>query len=291
MKRLIVTAVLVIVSIISIFVLAPKFSKPETYSNTISTLNEKQTKVLEMTGAAAAASLALGAVPGDATTPIANKVIDMAGYFIIILSVVILEKYMLTIAGYLVFTWLLPIICLLFILYLFMENTVIRNLAVKLAIMAAALFLLVPSSVRVSAIIEKTNEASIESTLENVKEIRKKAEETTESTQAELSTEQMEEEASSPFGLISDLKEGIDDMVEDTKKRIDETASAVTELSEELIKEAQDTLNDFVEVVVILLVTNCGIPILTLLVFVWILKAVMGVDLDKLLNRNMEVKL
>ena len=85
-KKVIISVLLIIGILVSIFVISPRMSKPETYQATIQKLNEKQTTVLEMTAAASGASLALGAVPGDATTPIANKVIDMAGYFVIILS-------------------------------------------------------------------------------------------------------------------------------------------------------------------------------------------------------------
>ena len=38
-------------------------------------------------------------------------------------------------------------------------------------------------------------------------------------------------------------------------------------------------MNDFVEIVVIMLVTTCGIPILTLVFMVWIVKTLLGLDL------------
>ncbi len=285
LRRGITALTLLLVIVLSIFVVAPVASKPETYKETIRMLNEKQTTVLEMTAAASAASLALGAVPGDATTPIANKVIDMAGYFIAILTVIVLEKYMLTIAGYLTFTWLIPIGCTLLILYLFINIRVLRHLAVKVLALGAAIVLLVPVSVRLTNVIEKTNEVSINTSMENVKKIE---EETTEdiwkSSEEEkpiIDQEALEEEDKGLLDYLSDMREGVNDLMEDTKESLNEAASAATQLSEEIVEKAKDTINDFIEVVVVMLVTTCGIPILTVLLFVWIIKAFLGLDFNR----------
>lgn len=285
MKDAIKIAVFVAAALVSVFVVAPKATKPETYKYTIQKLNEKQTNVLEMTAAASTASLALGAIPGDATTPIANKIIDMAGYFIIILSVIILEKYMLTIAGYLTFTWLIPIACGLFVVNTFLKNSILRQLALKILAFGISIVLIVPLSVQIGSFIEKTNEESINSTMESVKEIQKEAEATT-GEKAEVSTEAIQEENEGVLDYFYKMKNGIDDLVDDAKEKIEETTSSVAQLSEEAIKKAQDTMNDFVEVVVIMLVTTCGIPMLTLFLLVWIMKTLLGVDLDKLLPQR-----
>ena len=277
MKRVIISGVLIVAIILSVFVISPRMSKPETYQTTIKKLNEKQTTVLEMTAAASGASLALGAVPGDATTPIANKVIDMAGYFVIILSVIILEKYFLTIGGYLAFTWILPIAMGLFIISLYWKKGIFHHLAIKLLLLGVAIITIVPLSVKVTEIVEKTNEASINSTMENFKEIQKEVEETTEVETPDLSTE--EKESTGPLDFISGMKEKMDDVVEDTRQKLEETANSITQLSQEAIQKAKDVMNDFVEIVVIMLVTTCGIPILTLVFMVWIVKTLLGLDL------------
>ena len=277
MKRVIISGVLIVAILISIFVISPRMSKPETYQTTIRKLNEKQTTVLEMTAAASGASLALGAVPGDATTPIANKVIDMAGYFVIILSVIILEKYFLTIGGYLAFTWILPIAMGLFIISLYWRKGILHHLAIKLLLLGVAIITIVPLSVKVTEIVEKTNEVSINTTMENFKEIQKEVEETTEVETPDLSTE--EKESTGPLDFISGMKEKMDNVVEDTKQKLEDTANSITQLSKEAIQKDKDVMNDFVEIVVIMLVTTCGIPILTLVLMVWIIKTLLGLDL------------
>lgn len=282
-------SILVIIAVVSIFVVAPVAKKPETYKYTIKTLDKKQANVLELTAAASAASVALAAVPGDATTPIADKIIDMAGYFIIILSVIILEKYFLTIAGYLTFTWLIPIACGFFILNVFLANSVIRQLALKVLALGISIVLLVPISVKVSDVIEQSNEVSINTTMENVKEIQKEAEEST-GEQAEDSTESVKkkgkDKSKGMWDYLFDMKSEIEDLVNNTKDKIEDTTSAVVQLSEEVIKKAQDIMKDFVEIVVIMLVTTCGVPILTLMLLVWIVKTILAIDFDKLIEKS-----
>ncbi len=76
-------------------------------------MNELQKKALELTGTATALATGAAAIPGDATTPIANKLADVAGYMVIVYAVIIIEKYLLTITGYIAFKILFPIGCIL----------------------------------------------------------------------------------------------------------------------------------------------------------------------------------
>lgn len=279
--RIVIGILLAIFIPVSIFLISPKLSKPETYKSTIQKLDEKRTTVLEMTGAASAASLALAAVPGDATTPIADKIMDMAGYFIIILSVLILEKYILTLAGYLTFTWLIPIACGLFIINLFAARRGITHLAIKILFLGLSFVLIVPVSVRLTEVIEKANKDSISTSMDEIKEIRKEAEGTVDEAESDLK-EETETESSNPLDTIRNVKEKFDQLKEDTKNTFQDAADSVGMLSEQALKKAQETVDDFVEVVVIMLVTSCGIPIVTLFVFVFVIKSFLSVDLSKL---------
>lgn len=284
------SAVFVVIALLSIFLVAPKASNPETYRSTIQKLNKKQQTVLEMTGTASATSLAIAAIPGDATTPIANKIIDLVGYFIIILCVIVMEKFFLTIAGYLTFTWLIPIALGLFVLNEFLLNSVIRQLAVKILAFGVCIVLLVPLSVRLSDFIEKSNDVS--SKLESIQKIEKEVEESTKTNDAGQTGQSKQEKDKKDkkqndkniFDYITDMKSGIDELVDDTREKIEETGSSFVQLSEEAIKEARETMNEMVEVIVIMLVSTCGIPILTVCMLWWLVKLFLGIDVDKLLG-------
>lgn len=280
--KLFAVILLLCISLISIKLIAPKASQPESYQATILTLEDKKSSVLEMTGIASAASLALGAVPGDATTPIANKIIDMAGYFIVILCVIVLEKYMLTIAGYLSFTWLIPIACLLFAISLFFMRKAFSQIAIKILAIAIILITIVPISVKLTHIIEETNDVSINMTLERLKDIQKKAEESTQEAGMETPSLEIEESEDNLVFDLTQIPSRIQKLVEETKESISEKVDSISQLSQELIEQAQDTMNDFVEIVVIMLVTTCAIPILTVLFLSWILKAILGMNFEGL---------
>lgn len=122
----------------------------DTYSRIINTLNELQKKALELTGTATALATGAAAIPGDATTPIANKLADVAGYMVIVYAVIIIEKYLLTITGYIAFKILFPIGCILMATGNFMKagwKEFIYRIGIKSIILGILLWGLVPTSV------------------------------------------------------------------------------------------------------------------------------------------------
>ena len=66
-------------------------------------------------------------------------------------------------------------------------------------------------------------------------------------------------------GLFSKVQEGV--------STVQEGVSLAT-------ANVENTLNRFIEALAILLVTSCLIPILVLLFFVWLVKLVLGTNLD-----------
>ena len=103
-KKVMAVIVLLVVMILSMTVVSKVASDPENHKKTIESLDEKKEDVLKLTATSAAASTALAAIPGDATTPVANKLADLTSYFLIILMVVFLEKYLVTLTGYAAFS-------------------------------------------------------------------------------------------------------------------------------------------------------------------------------------------
>mgnify|MGYP000128633204 CR=1 FL=1 len=72
-KKITAVIVLLIVMILSMTVVSNVASDPENHKKTIESLDEKKEDVLKLTATSAAASTALAAIPGDATTPVANS--------------------------------------------------------------------------------------------------------------------------------------------------------------------------------------------------------------------------
>ena len=255
-KKAALAALLVLAALLSIFAVGKRASDPAYHQSSIDALEEKQETVLELTAASTAASAAITLLPGDTATPIAEKLADLSGYFLIVLCAIFLEKYLLTITSYVSFTILIPAACALGIAALFSEKlrAVLGKLAWHVLLFALAIAFAIPAGVKVSSMIEDTYRASIEETIAN-------AEQTTEDIQSATSDEA---EKSGLSGLFSKVTEGI--------------SSAVNDALEQL----KTVLNRFIEALAVMLVTSCLIPILVLLFFAWLIKLMLGIDLPPL---------
>jgi len=237
-KKILSIVLPVIIAVFSIFVLAKPASLPTTYAKTIASLDEKKTTVMELTAASTAVSAAITLIPGDTATPIAEKLADLSTYFLVVLCAIYLEKYMLTLAGFAVFKVMVPAVCILFIINVFRKSEACKRLMKKIGVLSLALIFLVPVSVKVSDFIQNTYEESINETISSAKE---------------MSNELEDEEDKSLWNRITDG-----------------ATSAV--------KKVEQSLNQFVEALAVLIVTSCIIPILILVFFVWLMKMLLGMD-------------
>ena len=111
--RAAIAVALVVVALVSGFPLREHFSAPETYADTIATIDEKKANVLGLVASSTALSAAITAIPDDAGTPVAEKLMEVSGDLGIVLAVLYLEKYLLTIFGLAAFGILVPAACAL----------------------------------------------------------------------------------------------------------------------------------------------------------------------------------
>ena len=253
-KKLAAAALLLALALVSFFPIAQKMSQPQTFSHAIESLDKKQETVLELTAASTAASAAITLLPGDAATPIADKLADLSGYFLIVLCAIFLEKYLLTIMAGAAFRVLLPLACVLLAASLFFYRDTLRMIAKKLALFGLALVLIIPTSVWVSDTIEDTYRASIDATVESAKQTTDAIGEATDD------------------NADSDTKTGLSGLFSKVTEGISSAATAA-------VDKLKSVLNDFLEALAVMLVTSCLIPVLVLVFFVWLVKLFLGVDL------------
>ena len=100
---------LLLISLLSIFVVSKIVTQPDFNASTVQSLNDKEYSVMKLAAAAAAASTALSLIPGDASMPIANQIAELAPYFILILGSILLEKMLVSVVGYISFTYIIPL--------------------------------------------------------------------------------------------------------------------------------------------------------------------------------------
>lgn len=250
--RITIIAVLCLAIVLSCAVFAPRLSDPSSYSHIIEVLDGNRSTVLGLSAASAAASAAVSALPDDICSPIAEELSDFSTWFLIILTVVYLEKYLLTIFGFVACYILIPAGCAAMIIHCFFPAGFLRQLGIKLIALGAVLVLIIPSSVWVCDKINDIYSESIRVTVDAA-----------DSASAKLMEDAAEED-------------GKDATV------IDRAAAIIGDLSGSAAKitaQFKNVINRFVEATAVMVVTNCLVPILVLLFYGWIIKTLFGLQI------------
>lgn len=290
-KKCILLATWLLIGILSFTVVGKYAAAPESHQATITSLDEKKNTVLELTIAATATSAVITLLPSDIGTPIAEKVADLSGYLLIVLCAIFLEKYLVTITGYAAFKIFIPAACVLFATNLFVSNRSLDRLARKLLVFGICIFLVVPSSVKISDLIEHTYQAQIEATLEEAKGTEKLLEnnaesEATDHTSSSAASDNQTDQSQQITGQsqqtteISGFWQKAKDALSGAKDSVASAVENVTISSEELVQKVETSLSHFVEAVAVMLITSCVIPLLVLFVFFWLIKILVDVDLS-----------
>lgn len=245
-KNMLVVIIAAVIAVVSFTAAAEHFSNPKTYETTIESLDDKRNDVLAMTASSASISTALTLLPNDIATPIADNLADLSTTLMIVLCAIFLEKYMLTLAGLVTFKFLIPLACILFILFRFSGKVGLAVTAAKLAMLGICIVLLVPASTAATTFIEDTYSVSIQ---ENVTEAEDAA---------EVIEENKDKDDGFLTGLFRDAKEG----------------------AESMRNKVKNILSNFIEAAAILIITSCVIPILTLWLLIWAANNIIGIHIN-----------
>lgn len=221
-------------------------SNPDRYQASIVSIDDKVSTVLTLTAASTALSAGLTFLPDDAATPIAEKLADFSGYFLLILCVLYAEKYLLSMTGLAFCRVIVPIVCGLVFVGSFWKPQELKQLAFKLLAFGLALLLVIPCGLWVSDKIYDTYRSSIDETISAAHEF------TAETAELSLTTDE---------GLFNKILHGISETVTT------------------LFNKVTGIVNKFVEALAVLIVTSCVIPILVLLFFLWLIKMLTGIDI------------
>lgn len=258
--RVVAIIVCIIIACISFFGLAKSYSSPESKINkeTIKYLDEKKTTALELSASATAVSTLITLAPGDDGTPVANKLMDLAGYFLIVVSAIYLEKYLLTILGALTFKWLIPVSMLALAVYFGSKKELFWKIGVKIFIFGLAIYAVIPVSVHVSKMIYSTYQESIDATIDEANDL---ADESEASKDEDKDSKDSKKSKDSESSFIDKAK----DAVNSVKNTLSVTANSV-----------KNMVNKFIDGLAVLIVTTCLIPVLVIVFFIWLVKLVLG---------------
>ena len=238
-------AILLIMALLSVTLIGQFTSSPQFYGNTIKTLDAQKQDAMTLSIVVTAASTALSTLPEDVASPVADELADLSLPLFAIVCILYMEKFLLTTLGWFSTTFLFPAACLLLITYICSHKEVFFVWTKKFLILAVVLLLLVPISAKVTTMIETTFSESVSQTMEAAFQL---AEE----------TETASGEKTNAFvAFFASLKDNV----------------------VSLVNAAKNMLSLLVDAVAVLMITSCVIPVLTMLLFLWVVKLTINVDI------------
>lgn len=308
-KKIITTVMIIVpllIAILSFAVFSEYAASAKLHSDTINALQEKQNTVLKISATSATIAAGASLLLGDRANAVSSKLLDLTGYFVIILCAIMLEKYLVTVMGLVSFKVLIPIACIIFSVFTMYNRNSFRKFAIRIFVFALAMFFIIPISVNISGLIESTyNEANLQQMISegdtlkaeldkeigniNDNVVSEEISRTVNEIDAEKATnEQNTNEGAQNF--FSNIGKGIVDTVSGAKDKAVEAISGavavVTDKANKLIDKLTTQLNKTIETIAVMLVTTCVIPILVIIFFIWIIKMLfsveINVDIDKL---------
>lgn len=198
-------------------------------------LDEKSAQTVMLSTSSAVVATAIAAIPDDATTPVANQIMNLGVYILLVSVAITLEKLLVGASVYLVCVGCVPIMGLIGLWWLGTGSRKARAALMRMAAFSLCILFLVPASVGLSQVIETSAAMPV---LEEVKA----------------------QEAEAENGTLWDSITGaIQNLIDQADK---------------LARYAQDQLNYFMNAIVILIITNFVMPIVTAFVILQAGKAI-----------------
>lgn len=242
--------VCLLAALLSFSVMSRVATSPKVLSATMDSLDRKRQTVGEISAAAAVTSVLIAAVPEDATTPIADQISNVCSYLLIVVGAIMLEKCLLSIMGILAFKVLIPVGCLICIIYLLSKKQAFLKLGIRLFIFGMVFYALIPASVAVGNSIDKALHTS--ESVEDVKNIAEEIEEYSNDTD-------------------TNEKKSILD-------RLTEFGSSVIEKFTGILDYFEQVVDRFLDAVAALIVTTCLIPLIVVWIFIQFAKYLVGLS-------------
>ena len=170
-KKASLVAVILLLAVISFTIVAPWASDSGNHRHSIEQTQDKISTVMTLSGGAAGTSATLSLLPGDLCTPLAEQLAELAKYFLLILSALYLEKFLITLSGFITFAVLIPLSLVLLSAYVVTGKKKFASVSGKIAIIGLIIFLIVPASVTLSDKIYQIQGDTIQETITEYNEL------------------------------------------------------------------------------------------------------------------------
>ena len=277
--KIICIVLAVVIAFCSVFIGLKYMSKPETYQKTMDTLNSKQARIMTIITLAAGASFLIAAVPDDATTPIADQFANLSSDLIIVLCAIFLERFLVTILGRIAFVALIPLAALLLVLYICIGKSTFGKLAMKFLIVAIGFCLVIPGSVFISDKLESKYEEKYQKTV-SLLSLISEPEQDIETPKEEQT--KLEVDLGSLRGIWNTIKNGlgfVSQKATETGETIQNALGKLGKTLGNLIDNCKAVATNLIELLAIMIVTSCVVPVLVILFLFWFLKSIFSLEI------------
>lgn len=249
-KKLLKYIIPLFIAIFSICILSKQVPKASFINSSIESIEESEKTVERFTIAALSTSVAISFLPDDIGSSIADSLAEMDKYFIAILVALYLEKLMLTYGTAAAFKFVIPAACALLAAAFITKKDFLKNLATKVFIFAIAMVLVIPCGTKLADTICVNYKAYVD----------------------EVITETEDKSATvSEIITTTDEDESILDKISAAFK------SAISSVTD-LITYFKAVIKKCITAIAILILTTCVIPVLTFILFIWIVKQLFNIS-------------
>lgn len=256
-RKTIIIGILIFTMLLSIFVAPLVVGKLHIIDEAEQMLDSKKDAVAIMTATAATISVAVAAMPGDSTTPLANQIAELDIFFIIVLIAIYLLKLLLFVSTSLSFKVLFPVVCLLFATYFLTNGKCFKNFAIKILVFGLVVFLTVPISVGTMNVVD-----------------------TALKTQEKIETISIEDKADNSVEKENEAENWWNNFWDDVTDKVSEATDTVVNATKEMYQMAKNKFSELVDMVASLIITCCVIPLLVIVFLVWVLNMLLGINIS-----------
>jgi len=145
-EKIVRTLVAVLILTLSINVLFYVIPETKWVQNSIDSLEKSQDTIMTFSGTTIATSIAISALPDDFASPLAGTISDLNIYFVFMLIVVFVEKLLVVEGIKIAFAYIIPVSCILYVIYIWSTKNVLKDFAKKLIILGVAVITVIPFS-------------------------------------------------------------------------------------------------------------------------------------------------
>lgn len=242
----------VFVMVFSFTVLVQKIPETKYVQDTIERLEESQNTIMTFSGSTMATSMAISALPDDFGSPLAGTVADLNMYFIFMFAVIFVEKLIVVEGIKIALGYIIPIACLLYVIFVLSNKSVFKSFATKLLILGMSIVMVIPISTHFTEIVCDDYLAYVDETIE---------------------------EADAGVAKVNEVMAESDEDATFFDRLSAAFKTSIQSVSD-LLAYFKNVVKKCVNSVAIMLVTTFVVPLLILMLFRWLLKELFALHIS-----------